>query len=251
MTIEFESEIKNPNLPAILDLSYRSRSLIIAFGGIAGALGIPPFEFFHLTKDLYVNKIYLRDLSQTWYHSGLPGISKNIDETADYLRQKIHEAGVDKVVVFGNSMGGYAAIVFGILINADIVHAFSPHTFLLDAAYIRNKEKIRYVHNNFSRKYFDLKNLINSRNNLSKINIYYDSKEMLDKKHAAHLKASQNVELNSFRGGGHTLIKVLRDSGELQNIIISSISNAPDDRMHKGRKKRRSFLARFFNAGDA
>ena len=251
MTTEFARNINNPDLPAILDLSYRDRPLLIAFGGIAGALGIPPFEFFNLTKDLDLNKIYLRDLSQTWYHSGLPGISKNIEETAYFLRQKIDESGADKVIVFGNSMGGYAAILFGILINADIVHAFSPHTFINSAKYVRSKKEIRHMHNNFSTKYFDLKDAINSNNNLGEFNLYYDSNDKLDKKHAMHLKGSQNFALHSFTGGGHLLIKALKKSGELQNIISSSINNAPNKAPNKAintdTKKRRSLLAKLFS----
>jgi hypothetical protein len=83
---DFEKNIKNPNLSLVSDLSFQNRPLLIAFGGIYGALGIPPFEFYSLTKNIDVNKIYLRDLSQTWYHSGLPGLSDSIDEK--YIRYK-------------------------------------------------------------------------------------------------------------------------------------------------------------------
>jgi hypothetical protein len=76
MTTEFEKNIKDPNLSVIIDLSYKDRPLLIAFGGRLGALVMPPFEFFNLTKKMDINKIYLRDISQTWYHSGLHGISK-------------------------------------------------------------------------------------------------------------------------------------------------------------------------------
>lgn len=81
MKTAFERDIQNPNLPAIVELSSREKTLIIAFGGIAGALGIPPFEFFNLTKSLDVNKIYLRDFSQTWYLSGIPELFENIIRT--------------------------------------------------------------------------------------------------------------------------------------------------------------------------
>ena len=249
MTTEFERNIKDPNLSAIIDISYQDKPLLIAFGGISGPIGMPPFEFFNLARNLDVNKIYLRDLSQTWYHSGLPGISKNIDETASFLKGKIDESGADKVVVVGNSMGGYAAIIFGILIKADIVHAFSPHTFIKDANFIRSKEQIRNVHNNFYNKYFDLYEVMKLHNNLGEFNIYYDSKDKIDKKHAMHLNSSQNITLHSFRGGGHCLIKVLRDSGELQNIVISSFNGAPYKAINADTNKSHSLLAKIFGAG--
>jgi hypothetical protein len=249
MTTEFEKNIKDPNLSAVIDLSYQGRPLLIAFGGMLGSVGVPPFEFFNLTKDLDVNKIYLRDLRGTWYHSGLPGISNNIDETAFFLKSKIDEAGIDKVVVFGNSMGGYAAIIFGILIKADIVHAFSPQTSIKNPDIIRHKKQIQNVHNNFPDTYFDLNEAIDLYDNLGEFNIYYDSKDKLDKKHARHFKNSQNITLHSFNGGGHRLIKTLRDSGELRNIVISSLNDEPNKAINAGTKKHHSFLAKLFGAG--
>lgn len=166
---KFKSDIKNPLLPVVFDLSKRNKPLIIAFGGMAGALEIPPFEFFNLTKKLKVNRIYLRDFSQTWYHSGILGESGNIEDRAIYLANKIKNSEANKVVLFGNSMGGYAAILFGILINADIVHAFVPQTSLFDVGHVRYKNKIMHVKDTFDNKYFDLRRLIESSNNLCEI----------------------------------------------------------------------------------
>lgn len=194
------------------------------------------------------NKIYLRDHSQTWYHSGLSGISKSIDQTAHFLRRKIDEALVSKVIVIGNSMGGYAAILFGILLKADIVHAFSPHTFIHNEKYIRSKEQIRNVHNNFSNEYFDLGRVIKTHNNIGELNIYYDSKNKRDKKHAMHLKRIQNITFHSFSGGGHRLIKLLKESGELNDIILSALNgDASKKTVSSDSKKRRSFLSKLFS----
>lgn len=249
MNADFERNIKDPNLSVTIDLSHKDMPVLIAFGGIGGALAIPPYEFFNLTHNLDVNKIYMRDLSQTWYHSGLPGISKNIDETAFFLRRKIGESDTNKVVVLGNSMGGYAAILFGLLIKADIVHAFSPHTFIHVSDYIRYKQQIQYVHNNFSSKYFDLKDVIQAHNNTGEFNLYYDSTNRLDKKHVMHLKGERNVVLHAFRGGGHALVRTMRDSGELQKIIKWSLTDTSNESISADSKKHRSFLAKLFGAG--
>ncbi|MGH7884200.1 MAG: hypothetical protein ACRENO_00740 [Thermodesulfobacteriota bacterium] len=242
MTTEFERDINDPEKSAIFDLTHHKRPMLIAFGGKAGALGMPPFEFFKITKNLDINKIYLRDLSQTWYHSGLRGITENIDDTVSFLRSKIDESGANKIVVVGNSMGGYAAILFGILIKADIVQAFSAQTTIDNENFFRNKKKLQNDHNNFSDKYFDLKKLIKCNNNKVKINIYYDSKDRFDNFHAMYLDSLQNVTLHSFNGSGHGLIRVLKNSGKLQKIIDSSFDY---ERVNKT-KKYYSFFANFF-----
>lgn len=223
----FEDSIKRSDLSVIEDLSFPGRPLIIAFGGMAGNLGLPPFEFFNLTNDLDVNKIYLRDLEQTWYHSGISGISHNIDGTASYLQRSIKDSGADQVVVVGNSMGGYAALIFGILIKADVIHAFSPHTSLKNPKLVRKKSKLLHVHINYSKKYFDVKRIIKSHKGLGVFNIYFDSRNEIDAKHAKHLKRIKNVTLHTYNEGMHNIVRVLRDSGELRNIIISSLNDVP------------------------
>jgi len=51
---------------------------------------------------------------------------------------------------------------FGMIINADVVHAFSPQTIITDAKYLGNKEQIRYVHHNYAHQFLDLGKVIKS-----------------------------------------------------------------------------------------
>lgn len=227
MATSFEINVNNPDSPLIHDLSYCYRPLLIAFGGMAGALGVPPFEFFKLTKDLEINKIFLRDLNQVWYHAGIQGITKNIDDTASYVKRLIRKSKITKIYVFGGSMGGYAAILFGTLIDSDVIHAFAPQTCLHNDEIIGSKNRLKHLHNNFSKKYFDLKKIIESSCSNCLYNIYYDSNVEADKKHAEHIEYSRNVTLHQINEGGHNLIKILRDSGRLQGIIISAINSTP------------------------
>jgi len=229
MTAEFENNIKNAESPIAMDLSYPDKPLLIAFGGMAGKISIPPFEFFNFTADLDVNKIYIRDLSQTWYHAGIYGITEDIDETAAFLKKIINESGSERVVVFGNSMGGYAAILFGVLIRADIVHAFVPQTFINNLFYVISRDKLLFTQNNFPCEYFDLKEVIQNHNSLPDINIYYDEFSEMDRIHAMHLSTLNNVKLHQYRDGQHSLVRLLRDSGELNKIIVSSLNVASPD----------------------
>jgi hypothetical protein len=224
MPTEFDSELRDTNRSVVLDLSHEHRPLIVAFGGIGGGLNIPPFEFFHLTKDLDINKIFVRDLGQSWYHSGLPGISHDINGTASYLKEKIKERGIQRVVLVGNSMGGYAAIVFGVLIGADLVHAFGPHTLLKDRRLVRTRERIDYLHQNFGSEYFDLKKLIRRHRPSGCIHIHFGGRDDLDIEHALHIRSCKNVVLHFYPNCGHDLVKQLRDSGRLSEMLIASLA---------------------------
>ncbi len=233
MVSDFEQKIKNPKSPVAVDLSHNNSSLLIAFGGIAGALGVPPFEFFNLSKDLNINKIYMRDHQQSWYHRGLPNLAEDIDGIANFLEQNIQQAKPKNLVLVGNSMGAYAAILFGTLINADVVHAFSPQTFIDKENRKKYRDKrwgrqIKKTHKILDEKYFDLNSLLSKKKSNCDINIYYSIKDKLDKLHAEHLIPLPNIKLHAFQQGDHSIVKNLRDSGELKTIVNNSILTTAD-----------------------
>ena len=67
------------------------------------------------------------DKNRNSYHNGIVGISNNIDETLPHLQAQI--APYSNVIFLGVSSGGYAAILFGSLLNVKSVLAFIPQTF--------------------------------------------------------------------------------------------------------------------------
>ena len=226
MSNSFETELRDRERPIALDLGHEHRPLLVAFGGMMGGLMIPPFEFFHLTKGLDINKIFIRDLDQCWYHAGLPGVSNDIEGTAAFLRHKIDEQGIQRVVFVGNSMGGYAAILFGILVGADLVHAFVPHTSLNDPELVRSKDRLQYLHENFADGHFDLKKFIERRRPSTCIHVHFGGQNEMDTKHALHLEHCRHVFLHAYPHRGHPLVRGLRDSGKLHKILLASVDGS-------------------------
>ncbi|QBQ56020.1 hypothetical protein [Nitrosococcus wardiae] len=126
--------------PVEIELSTSGANLYIFFGGIAAGIAIPPFEFYNSSKIINENKIFIRDFSQCWYQNGLPGISKNINSTAKYIRCQIEEIRPKKIFFVGNSMGGYAAILFAKLTGNGEAIAFAPKTFISPILRLKHKD---------------------------------------------------------------------------------------------------------------
>jgi hypothetical protein len=91
------------------------------------------FDFFNFLPDNFknVDLHYYGDLDQYCYHKGIRGISDNIENTVTYLREKINNRYI-KVIFMGLSAGGYAAILFGSILNVDHIVAFYPITQLVE-----------------------------------------------------------------------------------------------------------------------
>ena len=130
----FRQTLEDPHAPLSLDMDHDSPTLLVAFGGMAGQLGMPPFEFFKATGEIPVKRLFVRDLHQAWYHRGIPGHGSTLETAAASLGELIAGRDVERLVVAGNSAGGYAALVFGTLLGADAALCFAPQSILeLDA----------------------------------------------------------------------------------------------------------------------
>lgn len=209
-----------------------NKNLLVSFGGIQQGLGVPVFEFFNSISDVPCDKIFLRDFHQAWYQKGVDAELDHVDKLIAYLREKITDNQYDKVCFIGNSMGGYAALLFGSILNVDCVIAFAPQTFVDMFNRLINRDfrwqRQIFKMYGFKRKrkeFFDLKKYL-SKNNLytTELNLYYSSEHILDKKHAERLKNEKNIILHPIKEGGHKVVKIVRDSGELKSLIKSTFS---------------------------
>ena len=192
---------------------------------------MPPFEFYNYAQILNENKIFVRDLAQCWYHDGIYGISKDIDSTVKYIEKEIQYLYKDKVFFVGNSMGGYAAILFSTLIGIGEAIAFAPQTFIspilrLKYADIRWQKQIikTYKRSLFKKKVWDLRPLLLRIKRNYKISIFVSKNDRLDNIHAERLKNIPDVTIYQVEGGGHGVVKILRDRCQLPTIMSGGYS---------------------------
>jgi pimeloyl-ACP methyl ester carboxylesterase len=219
----------------LLELGMRSRSqtMLVAFGGIHLRSGVPPYEFSSLTGRTGVKRLYVRDVRQAWYHRGIPGHGDRLMDVAAALRAVVARHRVERLVVVGNSAGGYAALVFGTLLAADVVLAFSPQTVLdLDTlARIddhRWDEMLQPLERDaaFDRAWVDLASALpTARHAETQYRVFFDDTH-LDRVHCERLTGIEGVRLLRFGGGEHELARALRENGALARVVEHAIRPA-------------------------
>lgn len=224
--------------PVIEELVANSETLILIFGGIKGAMGMPTFEFYNSTSILNHHRVFFRDLSQRWYHSGLAGISQDIPQTCAYIRGLIERIHPKRTIFVGNSMGGYAAILFSTLLNTGRVVAFAPQTFISPAKKLLARDfrwKLEtlgtYISALSKPQYFDLAQVLEDAEHekglANQIELHVSSFDRLDMLHANHLRHFQNVDIHPHALGGHNLVRHLRDNGNLRTILTNACAGKP------------------------
>src|ERR1700694_1066201 len=97
----FRESLGDPEVPLSLEMDGESRTLLVAFGGIVGWMGMPPLWFFSLAGAIPVKRLFVRDLHQAWYHRGMPGHGLSLTSVADSLGQLIAGRGVERLGVDG------------------------------------------------------------------------------------------------------------------------------------------------------
>ena len=95
------------------------KTTFVFFGGLAGEIGIPRFEFVNITKDLPINQMFVRDFHQAWYSWGLGKSETTFDGSMAEILKHLNSFSSGRTVFVGNSIGGFAAILFGNLLRCD------------------------------------------------------------------------------------------------------------------------------------
>lgn len=215
-----------------VELGRPGQPLLIAFGGMAGAGDPTLFEFGRLTHGYAAQRCLVRDHQRAWYHLGLRGVGDDLAAVERRLRSVIDEARPTRVAMVGVSTGGYAAILFGHRVGADIVHAFSPQTFL-DPALRRRAREPRWAQetdalmasNRYDPTALDLADALRMPGAARRpaIHVWYAPGEQPDAVHATHVIDVPEVRLHCVPHGDHLLVRWLRDEGHLDPILATAL----------------------------
>jgi pimeloyl-ACP methyl ester carboxylesterase len=218
-----------------LDMGSDSRALLVTFGGMRSLVGIPSFEFVRLTGEIPVKRLFVRDPRQSWYHRGLRKHGRTLASVADAVGDLIARHEVERVVMVGNSAGGYGALVFGTLLGADEVFAFAPQT-VLDPGLLAEMNDHRWddmlapliKKGALEPRWADLGvALPEARHTDTRYNVFFDERIRGDRLHAERLRHVEGVRLYKFGRGGHALVRALRDCGALERMLRAALG-APE-----------------------
>ncbi|MDH5573078.1 MAG: hypothetical protein OEY89_15055 [Gammaproteobacteria bacterium] len=194
---------------------------VIAFGGMATRLSMPVPEFARMLTEFGPDVFFAKDFRQAWYQMGLLGVSTDVNSTADFLAKLSADYNeVPKMV--GTSAGGFAAVMFGAILGAPNVLAFSPQTLITEREVSRFASQDTRKEEVLAGKSLDLCEIISS-NPSSDIKIYYGADHEEDTEAAERLKDLPGVTLYPCPTDSHNVAVWLRDQDKLGEVLRSSL----------------------------
>ena len=102
-------------------------STILAFSSVGTKRGT--FTFYKTFENIEANVIFVNDYKSHWYTNGTPDFSSEY-EFEKYIKDKLAELDTKKLFAFGSSMGGYAAMKYGSIFEADGIISMCPEVEL-------------------------------------------------------------------------------------------------------------------------
>ena len=212
-------------------------SLIISFGSNGRRMddeeNIPLFNFRNILTPLKdYDKLFLRDMDRKYYLTGLKTSAPSIKDLADLILSIKKSKPYKHVVTIGASSGGYGAILYGNLIEADYIVAFNPQTVISSEKETIIKDNIftvpickmlrnQFLDNNLYQKCLNLKNFIPFKGNAT-IHFSSHSSNGIDKRYAEFLKHDKCL-LVEYDSSTHLLAHELKEKNQLLSAILDSI----------------------------
>jgi hypothetical protein len=222
----WNGDINFSRRPFLSEKGVDSSHLVIAFGGIANMLYLPPFEFFHATNSFLYSRILVRDFNQSWYHLGVDRNYGSFEEVVQKLTHLIDQLGPKTISITGASAGGYASLAFGHFLKADFVHALAPQTFIDpfnrrrigEKRWQREVDKI-YSNRPASKWFYDLRNLLKDYNGKTLYNIHVCRSHELDLSYAVHLEDLPGIHIERYGCDAHNIAQYLKNYDILPSLL--------------------------------
>lgn len=178
------------------------------------------FQFKPQLSSYSVKKIFLRDVQDSWYSKGFPFLTDSIDATAEHLRGILSKIQYSKLICMGSSSGGYAALLFGYLLQANLVYAFSPQTLIPRPSPFPDEKLLA----DCDTKYFDIASL-GWDSSPATCNIFFSNQYPSDSQAAQRMSNYKSFALHGFDAGHtHNIAGWLKANGKLGSIIKQMLS---------------------------
>lgn len=158
------------------------------------------FEWYHTRIDRAYKHIFIRDVFKQWYLTGINHKINSPEKLVEFLRNETKEFGT--ITTIGSSAGGYAAILYGSLINAKTAIAFNPQ-FEIASLLKRSSEQIDplvFRLKDIRKQYYDIVPLIN---NCTEMFYFFSSESQWDKEQSEHINLIPNLHKIRFKSKHH------------------------------------------------
>lgn len=195
-----------------------SNKLIVIFSGTGKSGG--RFDFWNVSKQLRCNVLLVNDAANGWYQDGVRSLGASIDHTAGDIEAWADRLDCDRIYMAGSSMGAYGAILFGSMLNADVL-AFGADTRLK----LKHSRSEKMMPDSVTVRVPDLRPVI--AKSKSRIRCFIGEADALDMVGAAHIASLPQVTVTALRGVDHFGPRHIQRVSDLTGLLNGFVNDKP------------------------
>ncbi len=200
-----------------------ARTVVLVFTGSNDGVSFPLVLFDRYLAALGVTAIYLKDFNRLRFLQGVRSLG-DYGETLAALRDRLDRLGAERLCVIGNCTGGFAAIRYGVELNADHILAFEAPTFSPDERLSKLEQARGFMRRRLAASALtdmaDLRPLLTDGAYPGRIEMFFDDDNDRNRMHALHLADLPGIGLHPQSGQSpHGVLLRLALSGDLRAML--------------------------------
>jgi hypothetical protein len=146
-------------------------------------------------RRLPASLVYLRDFRRLFFREGIATLGASREATVAKLREIIRSLGAGRVLCYGASSGGFAALHYGLDLSARTVLSLSGFSKLVFEALPRDFRSNNYRNHPIAKQPIDLRELYSRVANPPNALLFYGDGHAHDRAQAEHMAGIKNAKL--------------------------------------------------------
>lgn len=195
----------------------------------AARRSLPLIAMLHKTfKELGCNVVYVRDHQKLWHLAGLVGMPSVDPEGVAQELIRVHQAqGGTEIFTVGFSIGGYAALRYGLLMQAEAALSFSGFTnILLNELDMSLLASVKRLHDHNPELPADLRTMYGEAKHHPRLTLFYGDAHERDSHHALRMASLSGTKLLPVRGlADHDTMKFFQSTGGMPTLMADFLTS--------------------------
>lgn len=166
------------------------------------------------------NKLFIRDPDRNWYNGNIEGLADGPDQLAERIKEVVKRFDKKNITFAGSSMGAYAAILFGALLEIPNIAAIAPQIVIHPLLPNSPREVA---------KFSDLAVLLRALKRKSTIRIWFGCGELLDVYQSMRCHDIPGCQLFGVPDSLHNVLAHLKSLDLVNEFYDTVIEGKPID----------------------
>lgn len=181
-------------------------------------IGKDKYEWYRTRINYGTKHIFIRDIKKKHYLCGINSSLDSIEKVIGFLKEETEGY---RIITVGSSSGGFAAVLFGQVLNAERIYCFNSQ-FVLDSYYSWMLKEIAEP----AKKYSDLRNFLKTP---SRIFYFHSNKSLADMRQFKYVE-NRGINILSFDTSIHGIPFFKKILPVVLNLNIHDLTNLSNRR---------------------